>query len=129
MKSNVPDRTGMMRKHEWSQISWCFDDDEGYFDPYKALNPPRGLGRIKPTGIEMGFASIEVRPEERLKPPEKDRGGDDSPLYRPVQYGLRKYLGDYVAASELSAILTQVQMPSLEGQLANFPPWMRLFLS
>ena len=117
MKRNVAARTGMMGKHEWSQISWCLDDDEGYFDPYKALNPPRRLGPIEPTGMEMGFAFTESRPEERLNPPKKDRGGDDNPLYRPGQYGLPMYLGDYVAASELSATLMQVlkKVPTRTG--------------
>ena len=128
MRGSVPDRTGMMGKHEWSQISWCFDDNQGYFDPYKALDPPRGLGRSKPKGIGMGLAFMEVRPEEWLKPPKKDVGGDDNPLYRPGQYGLRKYLADYIAASELSAILTQVRVPSWDGQLAHSPPWMHPFL-
>ena len=54
IKRDAPDRTGMMRKNEWSKISWYFDDDEGYFDPYKALDPPCGLGRMKSTETEMG---------------------------------------------------------------------------
>ena len=47
----------------WEQQAWCYNK-RGYFDPYKALKPPRTSLRrpINPTGIPMAWAFNEVMP-------------------------------------------------------------------
>ena len=63
----------ILDEKSWLQIAWCFDED-GYFLPRKALNPPEDLVKLVPTSLSPSWAFTEIRPpEDVMERPRQER--------------------------------------------------------
>ena len=93
----------------WEQQAWCYNK-RGYFDPYKALKPPRTSLRrpIKPTGRPMAWAFNEVMPR---RPAELSLQKASREHRRAFKRNWKQSMRDLMGCRAFASLEDKLQMP------------------